>query len=177
MKDEKVNALMILEIIGKPAQYLVDTMNNVINQLAVEPGVAVRNRNVREPRKLEEKAGIANPSREGVKIEEQKEFYLSFAEVEVETDNIFTFIMLLFKYMPAHVEIISPEHISIPNSGMNEILNNLVSKLHGYDEIARVLQVQKAILEDKLKHLENPASKKAEKSGKSKKNIQKKKKK
>ena len=55
--------------------------------------------------------------------------------------------------MPAHVEIISPELITLTNNGLNEMLNELTRRLHGYDEVARTLQVEKEILNRKMKEL------------------------
>ncbi len=141
---------MILEIIGKPQKYLVETLENLINQMGSEIGVVIKNKNIKEPKKMEERSGIANPSKEGIKIE-QNDFYVSFAELEIETENLFTLALLMFKYMPAHIEILSPGNLSLTNYDLKDILNELIRRLHGYDEIARVLQVEKAILESKLR--------------------------
>lgn len=152
MKDEnqKIQGILILEIIGKPEKFLIDTLNDIITQMGLEPGVSIKSKNIREPKKMEESAGVAKSSGGKLNIE-QKDFYVSFAEIEVETDNLLHFVFLMFKYMPAHVEIITPEFISTTNHSWNEVLNDLIRKLHSYDEVARVLQVEKAILENKLK--------------------------
>ena len=55
--------------------------------------------------------------------------------------------------MPAHIEIIEPEMIVLTNSGWNDVLNELTRRLHGYDEVARVLQIEKDILEKKLREV------------------------
>jgi hypothetical protein len=152
MRDEKqkIHALMILEIIGKPPQFLVDTLEDMIKQMGNETGLTIKSKSIKEPKRMEERAGVANPSGGQVKIEE-KDFYVSFAEIEVEAENLSELILLIFKYMPAHLEIISPENINLSNLGLNDVLNDLIRKLHGYDEVARVLQVEKAILESKLR--------------------------
>lgn len=152
MKEErqKIRALLILEVLGKPPKYLTDTLQNLIVQMGGETGIAVKNSNVKEPKKMEEKAGIADASGGKFNVE-QNDFYISFAEIEVEAETLLHLVSIIFKYMPAHLEIISPENIPLTNVDWNEILNELLRKLHGYDEIARVLQVEKAILENKLK--------------------------
>jgi len=155
MKEEKqkISALMILEIIGKPQKYLVETLENLINQMGNEPGIIIKNKSIKEPKKMEERSGIANPTKEGVKIAEQNDFYVSFAEIEMEAENLINLVLLMFKYMPAHVEILSPSNFAISNYDLKDILNELIRRLHGYDEVARVLQVEKAILESKLRSL------------------------
>ena len=92
-------------------------------------------------------------------MKDQKNFYTSFAEVEIEVEEIFGLIILMFKYMPAHIEIIYPELIALTNNGWNEVLNELTRRLHGYDEIARVVQAEKLILEKKLREVLEDKSK------------------
>lgn len=152
MKEEKqkISALMILEIIGKPEKYLVETLEKLIIQMESETGIIIKNKNIKEPKRMEERSSIASQTKEGIKIAEN-DFYVSFAELEVESENLINLVLLMFKYMPAHVEILSPSNFAISNYDLKEILNELIRRLHGYDEIARVLQVEKAILESKLR--------------------------
>ncbi len=134
-ETKNIKAVMIFDIIGKPPEHLTETLNNIINKIDEEKGVCVKEKKINEP----------------VLMKDQKEFYTSFAEVEVEVEEILHLGMLMFKYMPAHIEIASPELIALTNNGWNEILNEITRRLHGYDEIARILQVEKGVLEKKLK--------------------------
>ena len=68
--------------------------------------------------------------------------------------------------MPAHVEIIQPEIIALTNNKWTDLLTELTLKLHEYDESARILQTQKAILIKKIQELQ---PKKEEKSDEKKK--------
>ena len=130
-----IYAMMIIEVIGRPPEHLTQTLNDLIDKIGEEKGVVVKEKKVNEPSLMKD----------------QKEFYTSFAEIEVEVEEIFNLVELMFKYMPAHIEIISPELIALTNNGWNDILNQVVQKLHGYDEIARIIQTEKIILEKKLK--------------------------
>jgi len=172
MKDEKqkIHALIILEVIGKPKEFLVETLESLAKQMDNEQGVVVKSKNIKEPKKMEG-TKIADASKESLKIEEQKDFYVSFAEIEIEIEDLFNLVFLMFKYMPAHIEIFSPEIIALTNNGWNEVLNELIRRLHGYDEIARILQVEKAVLENKLKGIltQNQEENKAKKPAKKKK--------
>ena len=137
METKNIRAVMIIEVIGKPPEHLTETLNNMIKQIDEEKGVSVQNKKLNEP----------------VLMKDQKDFYTSFAEIEVEVEEIFHLAILMFKYMPAHVEIISPELIALTNNGWNDIFNELTRRLHGYDEVARVIQAEKNILEKKLREL------------------------
>ena len=135
METKGINAMMIIEVIGRPPEHLTETLNKIISQIDEEKGVNVKEKKVNEP----------------VLMKDQKDFYTSFAEVGIKVEEILELAMLMFKYMPAHIEIISPELIALTNNGWNDILNELARRLHGYDEIARIIQVEKNILEKKLK--------------------------
>ena len=145
-----IEAIFIIEIIGKPPEHLVETLENMIKQIDEEKGVSVKHKKVNEP----------------ITMKENQEFYTSFAEIVVEVDEVINLVMLMFKYMPAHIEIISPELIVLSNNNWNDILNEVVRRLHGYDEIARIIQVEKTILEKKLRELMSEKDEKDEKEGK-----------
>ena len=155
MKDDsqKIESSMIFEIIGRPAKDLVVILNDIISQISKEEGVKVLGQDVKEPKKMDNKVGLTKEDSKGVVLEEN-EFYSTFAEVELETESVHTLAQLIFKYMPAHIEIVSPERITLTNFKWGEILSELVRRLHSYDEVARVMQVEKTILENKLKSLE-----------------------
>lgn len=135
--ENKVKASLIIEVIGRPPEHLNETLENLIKQISEEKGINLKEKTIHEPTELKD----------------NKEFFTSFAEVEVEVEEILYIAMLMFKYMPAHIEIIYPEKITLSNSGLNDILNELTRRLHGYDEVARIIQVEKNILEKKLKEL------------------------
>lgn len=136
-KESEVKAELIVEVLGKPPEHLIETLKKIIERIGEEKGVKILKNKISEPQALKD-----NP-----------EFYTTFAEIEVEVEEILYLVMLMFKYMPAHIEIIYPEKIVSTNNGWNEILNEIARRLHGYDEIARVLQIEKGVLEKRLREL------------------------
>ena len=137
LNTKKIRAMLILEVIGKPPEHLTETLNDLINKIGEEQGVKVVEKSLKDP----------------VLMKDQKDFYTSFAEVEVEAEEIIHLAILMFKYMPAHIEVLSPEKITLSNNGWGDILSELTRRLHGYEEIARTIQVEKGILEKKLREL------------------------
>jgi len=133
----KVSAVMILDIIGRPPEHLVKSLEKIIEEMGKEKGVTLKSKQIKEP----------------TLMKDQKDFYTTFAEIEVEVDEILYLAILMFKYMPAHIEIIQPELIALSNNGFNDILNELTRRLHGYDEIARIMQIEKQILLKKIQEL------------------------
>jgi len=130
-----VAAILVLEMIGRPPEHMVKTLQKLIKEMDEEKGVRVIEKKIKEP----------------IEIEDQKGFYSTFAEVEVEAEEIMHIAMLMFKYMPSNVEIIEPELIVLQNNSWNDILNELTRRLHGYDEIARVMQMKNAQLTKKMR--------------------------
>jgi hypothetical protein len=137
LNNKKIRAVFILETIGHPPEYLTEALNGLIKSMGEEKGVKVIESKVNPP----------------VQMKNQKDFFTSFAEIEVELDEVLNIAILMFKYMPAHIEVISPEHLSISNSEMGDLFSELTRRLHGYEELARIMQNEKIILETRLREL------------------------
>jgi hypothetical protein len=137
---KKINAILVIEILGRPPEYLIETLKDIAKKMGEEKGVKVKDVKTNEP----------------VLMKDQKDFYTSFAEIEVETEGILHLAILMFKYMPAHIDILSPQNINLTNNEWNDILNELTRRLHGYEEIARILQNEKRILENRLREALEP---------------------
>ncbi len=150
-ENKEITAALIFDIIGTPPEHLTETLNLLIDEMNKEKGVKVTTRKVNEP----------------VLMKDQTDFYTSFAEVEITAEHISGIVSLMFKYMPANVEIISPEHISISNNNFSDVLSEITRRLHSYDEVVRIMQVEKNILEKKLRELlsqnKNPKEEKEKK--------------
>jgi hypothetical protein len=135
--ENKVRVSFIFDIIGTPPEYLKETLDRIINDINKEKGVQVKDKKINEP----------------ILIKDNKELYTTFAEVEIEAEEIKDVIYLMFKFMPAHVEVISPEHFTISNNLFTEMLSELTRRLHSYEEIVRITQIEKDILEKKLREI------------------------
>jgi hypothetical protein len=143
-KSKWIRATIILEIMGKPAEHLVKTLEDIIKSIDEEQGVSVTSKKINEP----------------AAMKENKEFYTTFAEVDVEVEDILYLTVIMFKYMPAHIEVLEPELIALTNNGWTDILSELTRRLHGYEEIARILQMQNSKMQKKMKELIDEKEKK-----------------
>ncbi len=135
--ENGIRAMLILDVIGRPPQHLVESLEKITEEMEKEKGVKIIGKNIKEP----------------TVMKDNKEFYTTFSEIEVEVEDILYLAILMFKYMPAHVEVISPETISLSNNGWSDILSELVRRLHSYDEVARILQIEKQELLKKIQEL------------------------
>jgi len=130
-----IKLTIILEILGRPPEHIQETLEEIIKKIDGEEGISVVNKNIKESKQIEGKDDL----------------FSAFAEVELEVEYVMNILYIIFRYMPSHIEVIEPEKLSLKNIELNEAFNELTRRLHGYDETARVLQMEKKILEDRLK--------------------------
>ena len=132
---EKLHVGIILEILGRPKENLISALEGLINKLGAEPGVKVLRQTIHEP----------------VLAKDSKDLFTSFAEVTLELDSLSNYFGILFAYMPANIELISPERITLPNDELNLLANRLAARLHDYDAITKKAVVERDFLIKKLR--------------------------
>lgn len=131
---DNIKALVIFEMLGRPADYLKETLVKFLDTISKEGGIEIVSKKIHEPKKLEQ----------------AEDLFTTFSEVEINFKNMNSLFKIIFVYMPSHVEIISPEELRIKNFDLNTLTNELVRKLHQYDEIAKRLNVEREILQKQL---------------------------
>jgi len=156
---ENIRTVMIFEMLGRPPEHLKQSMEHFIGQVSNEKGVEVLNKNIGEPKKIEKS---------------EQELFTSFAELEINFDNLNSLLKILFVYMPSHIEIVYPQELRMKNTDISTLTNELVRKLHQYDEITKRLTMEVRILQNQIYHLKTgqtveeaaAAQEKAKKEGK-----------
>ncbi len=156
-----IKTTLIFEMLGRPPEHLQSTLAQFIDKLGREKGIEITNKNLNEPKKIEQS---------------KQEIYSAFAEVEANIKDIDSLIKIVFTYMPSHIEISSPTEISIKNFELNSIVTGLALKLHKYDELAKVLAMERNFLRKKLQENTNKVSENKEEAEKKTKKAEKKKK-
>ena len=127
---------MIFEIMGKPPEYIIETLNDLLGKLGSEKGVSVTGKKIREPKAVE-----------------NSDVFTSFAEVEVEIDELQRLMTILFAYMPANVDIISPSEFRLKNFDLCGSCNEILAKLHNYDSVAKTLLYERNNLVNQLNQI------------------------
>jgi hypothetical protein len=140
-KETKVQASMIIEVLGRPPEHLTATLENFAKQISEEKGVKVVHKKIMDPNLIKD-----------------QDLYTTFMEIEVETDTPMHLAGLMFKYMPAHIEVIAPENLVVNNNSFGEILSEIVRRLHRYDDIVRIIDSQNVALQNKIKELESKST-------------------
>lgn len=131
---EKIKVIIIIEMMGKPADYLVETLKKFTDRMEIERGVKIASKKINKPKKVKD-----------------SDLLSSFAEVELELDSLQHLFMIIFTYMPSHIEIISPEEIRLRNFELNSLANDLTIRMLQYDSIAKKMIYERRILENQLR--------------------------
>lgn len=126
MAEKKITAIMIIEVAGRPPQYLIDSMKAHIDKLNHIKGVSLVTSKISEP-------SI---------IESEKDLYTCFAEVEVQADGLAKIMDLVFDFMPSSIEIIEPTDLELNCQEATMFMNDLAGRLHKYDEVVKVMRMQ-----------------------------------
>jgi len=117
----KLQVQFIMEVLGRPPEHVTEALQTVVLRLNAEPGVKVLEKNFNEPKP----------------VEDSNDLHTAFVDVTLEIDKIGTFFQMLFTYMPAHVELISPESMDLSNVDINDLTNKTLGRLHEYDALAK----------------------------------------
>ncbi|MFH1500526.1 MAG: hypothetical protein ABIE22_01115 [archaeon] len=153
----KINALVILEMLGRPKEYLKETMEGLVEKVGKEKGVNILKKKINEAKEIEEK-GI----------------FSCFTELEVEFEDINSMLIVTFLYMPSHIEVVTPEQIKIKNADLDTMFNELCRRLHQYDEIAKRLTIENTILKKRFQEvLEKAGMVKVQENSKPKRKVKK----
>lgn len=131
---EKIYVRLVLEILGRPKEEVLKALSALVTRLGTEQGVSIKQQTLHE----------------AVPVKDSKDLFTTFAEVELELDTISHFFMVVFGYMPAHIEIISPQNLEVANTAFTESANRIVHKLHDYDAIAKKMLYERNILLRKI---------------------------
>ncbi len=139
-----IRAVMIVEMAGRPAEHVKETLTKHVNVLTKFKDIKVYKIGISEPKEIENSKGV----------------FTCFAEVEFETETFARLSDTVFDFMPSSVEVLEPSKITFNLQEAASLLNNISGRMHRYDEAARLAQFQVKQLLDKLKAKESDKEKK-----------------
>ncbi len=138
MKSGQIRAMFIFEIMGRPAEYIVQAMQVFIEKLGSIEGVEIANTKIHAPKLIEDGKG----------------FFTTFAEVEIILDRLDLLFTVMFHMFPSHVEILEPEEFKISNFELGSIASDLAVKLHKYEEVTKGLTGEREMLIKRLQEVD-----------------------
>ena len=135
MNNEKIKVHMILEILGRPIENVTQALHSLVQKISQEKGAVILEQTIHEP----------------LPVKESKDLFTSFAELVLELDSLSLYFGIMFAYMPANIEIISPEKIGLNNVELSQLGSKLIQRLHDYDAITKKMIYERDIFAGKLR--------------------------
>lgn len=133
----KLSVQAVIEVLGRPPEHLTDALNQLIVSIGAEKGLVVREKLVHEP----------------TKAEGSDDLFTNFAELTLDCDSMDSYFLFVFRYMPSHIEIISPENLHLTNLEFTELANRISSRMHEYDALAKKALFERNLFMNKLKEV------------------------
>jgi len=120
---------VILEVIGKPQEYVQNSMDQYVEQIIKSENIKIISKEVAETKKQE----VASGSKEGG----TEEAWSTFAEIEFLIKGISKLVGFCFDYMPSSIEILAPERVVFTHHTITDFVNDLQAKLHKMDTVLK----------------------------------------
>ena len=118
----------ILEIAGKPKEHVETTLKGVVDAVKQDKTIKVINEDYSDSA---EKEGI----------------FTAFVELELLAKDFSSLSGFCFDFMPSSIEIISPETISFDSVHLSNLLNDLQTRLHKTDAVAKNLTAENEMVQ------------------------------
>ena len=121
----------LVEIAGFPESHVNEIMEKIIEKLEKENGIKIIKKNVG-------------------KAEKVKEMYSSFADLELDVDNLQVLMGFCFDYTPTSIEIVDIKELTFKVKELTNSLNDMLAKLHQYNYLVTNIHAENTVLKQKL---------------------------
>jgi len=138
IKDKLVTGWLhvhiIFEVLGKPVEYVEETINKILEKLEEEKNLEIIEKIVHKSKAVEKTENV----------------FSTFSEVEILINNLSRLVEIIFDYMPSSIEIVEPINMTFKLEDANALLNDLAIRLHKYDAVVKKLKLEREFLIKKL---------------------------
>ena len=90
LKQGWIHCIIVVEILGKPKEYVSEVIEEVANAIGRAPGIDLVKKKMHEPK------------------EANNGLFSTFTEIEMAIKDLKTLSELVFAYMPSNIEILAP---------------------------------------------------------------------
>ncbi len=126
----------VVEVLGKPKEHVEKSIRAYLKKLGEDKNYVLLRQELAESRQ-----------------QPGQELWAVFAEVEVKTASLDKISHFCFEYMPSLIEIIKPKELVFKDNEVSLFLNDLQSKLHQVDMVAKQLKLENDIFKKSIHDL------------------------
>ncbi|MDA1196799.1 MAG: hypothetical protein O2779_02450 [Nanoarchaeota archaeon] len=130
-----IRARTILEVLGKPKAHVEKTIRMLIEEIKENPNISILHEKFETAKKME------------------KSLFSTYVEIEMIAKGMDTLVGFCFDYMPSSIDIEKPEELVLKNSDISLVFNDLLSKLHNVDMVAKQLRAESSFLKKNLNNM------------------------
>ena len=127
--EQKIIFRTILELIGRPKEHIDKTMKDYVAKI-----------------KSDKEFKVLHEELADIKKQEKEELWATFAELEVEAKSVTKMTQFCFDYMPSIIEILDPAELKFSGEELSIVINDLQSKLHAVDMVAKQIKTENDFL-------------------------------
>lgn len=127
-ETKKIKARLIVEIIGKPKEHILETMKLVVQKMKEDDRWSVIKESISEP-------------------EDREELFSIFCSCEIEFKNMNDILAYCFDYLPASIEIEEPTEFNLSVNTMTSFVNDFIGRLHQTDMVAKRVRADNEVLQ------------------------------
>lgn len=131
----KIQAKIVIEILGTPKEHVEHTMKMIVEKL----------KNEKEVKLLRETTYEA---------EQIKKLWSTFSDLEIEVEDVSKLVDVSFDYMPSSIEILEPHKMDIETTKLSDLLNDLLAKLHKVDMLLKNTMAENKMLKQQIQQKE-----------------------
>ena len=118
MKLDHIRCRTIIEVLGKPKEYVQESLNKYIEHIKEDSELVILNEHYSD-------------------IEEKESLFTGFVELELVIKGTKKLIGFCFEYMPSSIDILKPEHFAMSDRELSNFLNDLQARLHNVDMVVK----------------------------------------
>jgi hypothetical protein len=119
---EAIKTRFIIEVMGKPKEIVEETLKKVAES-------------------IEDRYEVINKELSELKLLDGSDIFSAFVEIEFKTNSFEDFFLAVIDFGPTVVEILEPSEISIPNSELQAVISDLISKLNLMSKAIQALKI------------------------------------
>jgi len=126
-----IKANTIIELAGFPKEHIEATMQDVIEKVKKVKGMKISKTEIAETK-------------------QEKDIFSIFTEFEVEFENFDAMLLFCFNFMPSSLEISEPDNLNVKLEDLQNMVSDLIGKLHQYDTGVKRLLLENRALKNQL---------------------------
>ncbi|HLD73108.1 MAG TPA: hypothetical protein VJA23_06010 [Candidatus Nanoarchaeia archaeon] len=123
--SKKIVFRAVIEVLGKPPEHVDQSLKEYVE-------------NIKKNKDYE----VSKEKYAPIQKQEKQELWSNFAELEIKTGKVEHLTSFCFEYMPSMIEVLEPEEISWTEQEFSVFLNDLQSRLHQIDLIAKQVKAE-----------------------------------